>query len=430
MNLNLILVGSNPLPCYVQAAYVLKKNRPEEEKRYLPVPDEILFVTTEATKEFAENIQKLLEEKEAIADCTMQCCNLKDGRDAKEIEDQIKEKLDAILEKKSYHHILLNNTGGTKVMTTHAALLCQKYAQENSIQVVECYVDPDKNRFRCFCLNNGETEIYPKEGQPILQDQVQMSVRELIELHYGTSVVIEDRNVEVREEHFEEDIKKLCGTDQQSFIRISERILNQFDVYKEFYKIWNTRDKRKDEKKEEIKKDPKLNELFKDVNEKVLLETLKNKPFDFWGRGDWLELYFYLALREVKQKLQKEGKNFDLVWSCKVRKDLGSKEFEVDVVTVRGFIMTLYSLTMAEPGETRIAKGKWFEAVYRTDQMGGGHGRTELVCLLSDEDGTSRLDDFVRDLERSDADRSIRIKTIESLKNYETLKESLMAAIE
>lgn len=107
MNLNLILVCSNPLPCYVQAAYVLKENRPETEKQYLPVPD--------------------------------------------------------------------------------------------------------KNRFRCFCLNNGETEIYPKEGQPILQDQVQMSVRELIELHYGTSAVIEDRNSEVREEHFEEDIKKLSN---------------------------------------------------------------------------------------------------------------------------------------------------------------------------------------------------------------------------
>ena len=435
MNLNIILVGSNPLPCYIQAAYVLRKERKveSEEERYLPVPDEILFVATEATKEFAQNIQSLLLQHDLdgiFYSCRISFCSLKNGRDATEIENRIKEKLDGLLEKKEHHHILLNDTGGTKVMTTHAALLCRDYAEEHSVRAVECYVDPDKNCLRCLCLNDGNTEIYPKTGQIILQDQVRMSIQELIGLHYGKAAVIENRNDEVEKEDFETNIQKLCGTDSESFIQIAERILGQFDLYKEFYKIWNGGEK-KSEKQQKFKSRQDLKELFIDINGGSVLEPLpKTKVLNFWGRGEWLELYFYLALRPVKQKLEAQGRHFELVWSCKVKKEQGSKEFEVDIVTVRGFVLTLYSLTMAESGETRLAKGKWFEAVYRTDQMGGGHGKTELVCLLSDRDEVNRLDDFIRDLERSDADRSIQIKTIEDLKSHKSLTEFLMGSIQ
>ena len=102
----------------------------------------------------------------------------------------------------------------------------------------------------------------------------------------------------------------------------------------------------------------------------------------------------------------------------------------MDIVTVRGFLLTLYSLTMAEAGETGLAKGKWFEAVYRTDQMGGGHGKTELVCLLSSEADVCGLQSLLEDLKRSEADRSIEIKTIENLKKHKTLTEFLMHRIQ
>lgn len=434
MNLNIVLVGSNPLPCYIGAAYVLQKERElaNSEEKYLPVPEHILFVVTKETEEFAENIQKLImkhQKNGEFFECAMSFCSLENGRDAHIIESRLEEKLNGILAEKEYHHIVLNDTGGTKMMTVHAALLCRSYAKEHSVRAVECYVDPDENRLRCLCFNDGNMELYPKTGMRLLQDQIRMNVEELIRLHYGEDAVIENRNGEVEESNFDKNIEKLCGTDVASFIQISEAILNRFDAYKEFYGIWNGRGELK-EKKEVLKQSENLRRLFVCMDGTSLLEPLPaKKVLKFWGRGEWLELYFYLALRQVKQKLEAEGKHFDLVWSCKVRKAQGSKEFEVDVVAVRGFLLTLYSLTMAEAGETGIAKGKWFEAVYRTDQMGGGHGRAELVCLLSNDD-ICLLQDLIEDLKRSETDRSIEIKTIESLKNHKKLTDFLMHTIQ
>ena len=436
MNLNIVLVGSNPLPCYIGAAYVLQKERElaDDEEKYLPVPEHILFVVTKETEEFAENIQKLImkhQKNGEFFECAMSFCSLENGRDAHIIESRLEEKLNGILAEKEYHHIVLNDTGGTKMMTVHAALLCRSYAKEHSVRAVECYVDPDENRLRCLCFNDGNMELYPKTGMRLLQDQIRMSVEELIRLHYGNEAVIKDRNDEVDEEDFEENIRELCGTDQISFIRISERILNEFEIYKEFYRIWNRKGEPANKRKALGNKNA-IVELFNCIDGTSLLTNseVDDDIFTFWGRGEWLELYFYLALRQVKQKLGAEGKHFELVWSCKVWKKKGNKEFEVDIVTVRGFLLTLYSLTMAEAGETGLAKGKWFEAVYRTDQMGGGHGKTELVCLLSSEADVYGLQRLIEDLKRSETDRSIEIKTIESLKSYKKLTDSLMNSIQ
>lgn len=436
MNLNIVLVGSNPLPCYIGAAYVLQKEREmaEGEEKYLPVPHHILFVVTKETEEFAENIQKLImkhQKKGEFFECAMSFCSLENGRDAHIIKNRLEEKLSEILAEKEHHHIVVNDTGGTKMMTVHAALVCRRYTEEHGVRAVECYVDPDENRLRCLCFNDGDMELYPKAGMKLLQDQIRMSVKELIRLHYGEAAVIKDRNDEVDEDDFEENIRELCGTDERSFIKISERILDEFETYKDFYRTWNRKGDPADKRKALGKKSAVV-DLFNDTDGVSLLMDSETDDdiFTFWGRGEWLELYFYLALRQVKQKLEAEGKHFELVWSCKVWKKKGNKEFEVDIVTVRGFLLTLYSLTMAEAGETGLAKGKWFEAVYRTDQMGGGHGKTELVCLLSSEADVCGLQSLIEDLKRSEADRSIEIKTIENLKKHKTLTEFLMHRIQ
>ena len=47
MNLLILSIGSNPIPNYITAAYLLNKDR--DDREYLPVPEKIIFVYSDET---------------------------------------------------------------------------------------------------------------------------------------------------------------------------------------------------------------------------------------------------------------------------------------------------------------------------------------------------------------------------------------------
>lgn len=450
MNLNIILLGTNPLPCYVQAAFVLQSNRTMEvrEEEFLPKPNKILFVVTEETEKYITYMKALLDQPNSLYE---EPEKLKSGRDAKEIEEAIKNRIDKILNlcPESRHHILLNDTGGTKMMTTHAALACKKYANEkkNRVTVVECYVDPESNRLRCIDLNSNEEEEYPsKIGGKSLKDRINMNVDQLVRLHYGNEDITLGSKKDL-------DVESFLGITSEEFLEIAKRAINKFDIYKEFFRLCkaNVKEKTKSGRKEiDIRKElildnPQVTQLFRYGEQpgEILINKFTKKRIDFWGSGKWLELYFYLAVIDAKKRLEEKKKHLEVVWSYTVKRPgCAAKEFEVDIVAVRGFVLTLFSITMVESlgeakegkGEEALAKTKWFEAVYRTEQIGGGHGQTQLVCLVPNgEDGSEtrdKLESFKKDLEKGNADMSVRIKTIDDIKDYEELVEELVRELE
>ncbi len=90
--------------------------------------------------------------------------------------------------------------------------------------------------------------------------------------------------------------------------------------------------------------------------------------------GDWLEVWLAAELAEVREH---GDPLFDEVLQS-VRAER-SKDFELDVVAIRGFRVFVFSCT-AKSSDKEI-KLKFFEALHRAARIGGEHARAALVCL-------------------------------------------------
>lgn len=412
MKLNIILVGSNPLPCYVQAAYVLQRGRDKAEEEYLPRPDKILFVVTEDTGKYRGYIEEVMKQNCDMDGLEMEQLTLKNGRDMEEIESRLKEKLLSIKKKYGQEgiHILLNDTGGTKMMTVYSTVAVRQFV--NCASVVECYVDAVENRIRCHSANNGETLMFPNAAEPDLRNSVKLGIDQLVCLHFG-------KPGQGKTFEFEPEL-------QDVFIETSQKILTDEykDAYEKFYYEYGKISKKDKgvtaDKIERLCTLDKAEELFGEY--RGGLRNFTEDDFELFGKGRWLEQYFCLALLEAKKILDKEEKYLDIAWSYEIRGQNKGKPFEVDVLALRGYVLTLYSISMVGDGkgEEMMAKGKWFEAVYRTEQMAGEHGNVEIVNFLKED----RLMEFKEDLHAFN--REVKIKNKEAICNFEYLVDDLV----
>lgn len=96
------------------------------------------------------------------------------------------------------------------------------------------------------------------------------------------------------------------------------------------------------------------------------------KPWLKFLRGEWLEEWVY-------QKIKDTG-----VINCKylyagIRPKIASREFELDVVAIRGH--HLYVVSCTTDATTSRCKSKLFEVAMRARQLGGDMARSALVCL-------------------------------------------------
>lgn len=416
MKLNIILVGSNPLPCYIQAAYVLQEGRDRAEEKYLPRPDKILFVVTKDTGKYCDNIKDVLKENYAISDVELgqlaSQLTLDNGRDMEEIESRISEEIRRIKSTcgNESMHILLNDTGGTKMMTVYATVAVREFV--NCASVVECYVDAVENRIRCHSAKEGETLMFPDPVKPDLRSYVKLSIDQLVRLHFG---------VTGQGKEFE-----FASEDKEAFIKTAQKILGDKykDTYEKFY-LWYGRICKKDksaaaEKIGQLCEASEAEELFKEYSGG--LRNFTEDDYELFGSGRWLEQYFCLALLEAKKILKVENKSLDIAWSYVVQPKETGKNFEVDVLALRGYVLTLYSISMVGDGkgEELMAKGKWFEAVYRTEQMAGEHGNVQIVNFLKN----SSMEKFKEDLQVFN--REVKIKNRKAICNFEILVDDLV----
>ena len=159
---------------------------------------------------------------------------------------------------------------------------------------------------------------------------------------------------------------------------------------------------------EVLEKNKKLLELFD-------REKIEEADRLIFARGDWLEIYFYSALLDARRSLEE---NIETAWSYKVRPNNGDKTFEIDVLALRGYELSYFSVSMAESNEQNMAKGKWFEAVYRAEQIAGEHGKVGIVNLM-----TEGLESFKKDL--SSFKRDVDLYERDILNDYSLLVDTL-----
>lgn len=182
MVINIVLVGSNPMPCYVQAAYLMNQDR--EDRQQLPAPNEQVFIHTTGTQNFMNRICKMLQNKYGLSETDLSKIPLEDEAKQGDIQDNITNWLNDKKKKESIDTVILNNTGGTKVMTTYATIALREWCRENSAVLIECYLDDAAKKLNCVRSISGGNEavdseyaVYPKEKN--LGYFVHLSVEEI-----------------------------------------------------------------------------------------------------------------------------------------------------------------------------------------------------------------------------------------------------------
>jgi hypothetical protein len=372
----ILLVGTNPLPNFVVAEYFMKNNHSLNE---------IIFLYSEekqyqrGTREYAENLQKLLQGRHKNINLNFRSIHLSDISSAKEIERNLEERLTSHLE--NSHSIHLNYTGGTKVMATHIYRWIENYAKRNNITASFSYLDA-----RTFqIVDDAQGRITDD-----LRKEIGLNLEELIKLH----------GFERTNEPSDDDLN-LFNNAIEKFKELIDNgsigtYLNNYKEYRQ--KIFT------DEENNLIRKTKKLKSRIKEnISQGVLLDVVKSMPdkyklFNDDGSfkepktnkhtekavefldGKWLELYVYNVL-----KRNISDKNIALYNNWVIKKSewqSPNQNFELDVILLKGYQLIGISCTTSEKkGE---CKNKGFEIFTRTRQIGGEEARAVLITMLPD----------------------------------------------
>lgn len=451
-NILISLVGSNPIPVYCLNKYLLGEYRTDEELKRIPKPHKLLFVFSEDTKKYYEGIKKRLgdEYKDII-----EVCNLERNQTyADLIEEQIITKLDEINKKDKIETIILNNTGGTKPMAIYSTMAVYKFAEENrNIQEIECYIDPIQNKVRLNSLLNPEkynsSNSYLPEDKDLRFYLKDTSMEDILAIH-GLPLNCYDEGKLSPNSY--EDIKIVSKEELKNF---SYKIINEY--WKEYTNFFSTL-----RKLEEIKRDYKFyketlkeyyyEELGKKINPvssqkfknifntylekeesswleeslpsiKNILDNVNRKNVDKIYKflsGTWLEHYLMIAAEEaVEEEGLKDEIKLYHSFVCYLDKNYDNSNFEIDLVALKGYQITVFTCTTDETKS--LTKSKSFEGLHRVEQLGGEHAK---LCIVNMKENKEELD---RELVgfNSNFYKSKEIISREDLKDYDHLVKKL-----
>jgi len=358
----MLLVGTNPLPNYVAARLLAREDT------------HLHFVVTEEIKqtEIHKRLAKLLgreptDEKQYL---TVEASSPKDIRD----------KVNARVVSKEYSGSWgLNYTGGKKVMATHAYRAMEAALAGKAQSGVYSYLDADSLSLVIETPNSAIP--YPVDLS------IRISWEQILELH-GQSLV--------------------CTPKKKPFHDEVARALVEYCQQKKNHEGWRdfVREMRKQKTSTsgvEVEgrqlpvgvpviggRTPSelAREWETDIHDLPEWEYGKKQNFwkteveylSGWLHGKWLEDHVFA-------EALKAGCNTDVqqvIGSIRLKR---LKEFELDVVAMRGYRLFAMSVTtVAEnpKAEYDLARMKLFEALIRARQMGGDEAKVALITFSKD----------------------------------------------
>lgn len=400
-----MLVGTNPLPDFVVAEYLLNNNSSLREI-FLLYSEETQL--QRGTKAYADNLQKILMEHHGEKNLIFHEIPLADISSAQEIERDLKKKLAKKLKTASSVH--LNYTGGTKAMGIHVYRWFEGYSKETNITATFSYLDA-----RTFQI------VTDSEGRITddLRNHVKLNLNELLTLHgfKKEKVVTDEINLfNDAMTKFKEKVDQCKIADyfhcykRESFVDEKGRLIRTIKDFKknlekntfkpqgafleivlalpEDYRIFDN------------------NGLFKEPKSNRYLE----KTIEFLD-GKWLEKYVYDVL---KTGLCGDNVTIDMNWEMKKPTwSSPNQRFELDVILMKGYQLIGISCTTAS--SKHLCKSKGFEIFMRTRQIGGEEARAVLVTRLSN----SHKDELQAELEVDTGGKeNILVLGADDLKDY------------
>ncbi len=374
----ILLVGTNPLPNYVVAKYFLINN--QNLKKIWLVHSEKQNDNA-GTKEIAERIKDVIEKEQPAV--KFDYCALADIGDARTIKYDIER---IILPKIDSVHF--NYTGGTKAMAVHVYRAIER--AENIRDRSFSYLDARK-----FVLID-DKGIVSEDLRKFINDKSgTFSFETLMKLHGYEKVKVEQnypwdaalnefkkiidegklknyldwKKDIIRKIYYNEygvNLKVLearknicrwsCKFDEHQFkndaLVILTKIPPQFSILNNAGNIWIPEDS---------------------VNDKMYKSRIK--PSIEFLDGKWLENYVFRVL----EKSLNEQIPIELNW--KLRKQNNGKDFELDLILLKGY--QIFGISITTDHKEGTCKLKGFEILHRVNQIGGEEAKAILITCLS-----------------------------------------------
>lgn len=422
MNILISLIGSNPLPIYIISRYFKSNNREKEDKEILPDVDKEIFVFSESTEVYFDNIKDVLTENGFDIEEKKKHINLKNNQNrGTEIMKEIINKLKEISKSNEIKTIIINNTGGTKPMAIYATIAIQKFVKENSgIKEIECYLDAKDNKIRLISLSDESinNKYCPKNSD--LRNYISdLDMNKILYLHNLKHE--KNKNIKAIEnidKYCEKEVKmnpseimkiiEILSKDDMwiKYIECFERIEcirqiseknNVIDLISKEFKCdlncelekkegytmlvsKNYKNSYKYIQRYLLKEESWIKELFPFIEiEEELSAKIATKMYKFLI-GTWLEYYVLTVIDNVlkENNLLNEIQVYHSV-ECRIDKENEDAKFEIDIILLRGYQLVAITCTIAD--ESGLTKAKAFEGLHRVEQIGGEHAKLVIINM-------------------------------------------------
>ncbi|MFO7343296.1 MAG: hypothetical protein C0P66_013060 [Bacillaceae bacterium] len=391
MNVAIFTVGSNPLPIYVVAKYLLDNSRGDVEN--LPVPDEMVFIFSKNTEEYYKKLR--LKLRNHAGSNNLLDINLGDKeRDREIVQNAVKFKLENLISGKEHiNSIHLHYSGGTKPMSVFSYVAVEEFGKKHGIKTIYSDLDPEQSFIR---IGN---ETYPIGRD--LRDCIKLNINEIFELHNMTidnsgsqTYTFPNINIKDFSSNAIRSFNTLRSKNEPNWKLNINKMKNKIENY------YETKHKPNLPKNEIEKFREDFNIVQQEFGKKLMpvkWQDVASNPqlftdFVEFFHGKWLEDYVLDALLSLQQKLKID----EIKKSVKAM--YKRRPCEIDVIAMRGYQMHYFTCTTSK--DIKKVKGKAFEALYRAEQLGGSHARVIVVSLLPSIKDPQQSDHCIENLEK------------------------------
>lgn len=376
-----LLVGSNPLPNAVAGKLLVRSE------------GAITLVHSRDSSPVAQRLKQWLEKEHQKKDMV----KLKQVKESD--PSSVYQGVWACLEDVQAESIGLNYTGGTKMMSVHAYLAAQRWAEGRGIAPVFSYLDAHTLQMVFDPVGGGASPRRIYVGR-----KVTMRLEDLLTLH-GWSLSHHPVG-EPLLPHAARALAQSCSR-EADFYRQWKHWVNQ--AGREAGRLREPEDRRFREIYEILRQE--LGQPEGEIGLKHLIFKNAHQNFPDWLTGKWLEHHVLDVLNHMQDSLGLHERVQNLQTSV--------TQFEVDVVAVRGYQLFAFSCK-AKSDEERDGRAELklalFEAYVRAQQLGGEEARVALVCCAEDPQSIER--EMQRDLDTKGRTRVFGRRDLGDLASY------------
>lgn len=356
-----VLVGTNPLPCYLSVLYLLDYYQ-EQNTVFLVCSEKNPQLKQGDTKSIAERIKTELKSKNPTAEVRVK--TISDISSNSDLEAFVKKNVEC----KIAH---LNYTGGTKTM----AALIYYHMKQKLKGFSSSYLDSRSHRMIMDVAQiPAENPLYasPSSSPEKLRHSYKVDLNVLTNLHGMLPLKpAKESKFPDAEKWLNERFDRHLKGEPHPFFDL-EKGFRKTDLYKY---LKGEKDSVSTDEPSKYIDDLELRELIETMPEEyktILQGKIVNKGkkhiCEFLD-GKWFESFIHAKLQALEEPYISIHANVEA-------------EFELDIVIIYGYQLSVISITTSK--RKGLVKQKAFEAIHRARQLGGDETKMVIISFLNE----------------------------------------------